>query len=88
MKYAYELSYPNGIKAFNVQDYYFTESQMLKACKESDDKEFNTVVSVKHHRNIPDGYHLCSCGNLAKGNRDELCKECQEIYGHKYEHQI
>ena len=88
MKYSYELIYPNGVKAFSVQDFCFTETQMLKACKESENKEFNTVISVKFHRHIPNGYHLCGCGNLAKGSRDELCDECREIYGHKYEHQL
>ena len=88
MKYSYELIYPNGIKAFNVQDYRFTEEQMLKACKENESKEFNTVVKVKYHKDIPNGYHLCNCGNLAKGNGDELCPKCREIYGHKYEHEL
>lgn len=88
MKYSYELTYPNGSKSFNVQDYCFTEDEMLKACKKSKSEEFNTVVSVKFHRHIPYGYHLCGCGNLAKGSRDELCSECQEIYGCKYEHQL
>ena len=56
--------------------------------KASKRKEFNTVVKVKYHRHIPNGYHLCGCGNLAKGNKDELCQECREIYGHTYEHQL
>lgn len=88
MKYSYELTYPNGFKAFSVQNYCFTEDEMLKACKSSKNKEFNSVVSVKYHRNIPYGFHLCDCGNLAKGSKDELCSECQEIYGHKYGHQL
>lgn len=88
MKYAYELTYPNGAKAFSVQDYEFTEQEMLKACKSSDSKEFNTVKSVRFLRHIPYGYHLCGCGNLAKGTRDELCDECREIYGHTYEHEL
>lgn len=88
MYHSYEFTYPNGSKTYSVQYYYFTEAQMLKACKESDSKELNTVVSVKYHRPIPDGYHLCGCGNLAKGSKDELCSECQEIYGHTYEHQL
>lgn len=88
MKHSYELTYPNGVKTFSVQDYCFTEDEMLKACKASKSKEFNTVVSVKYHRHIPNGYHLCGCGNLAKGSRDELCSECQEIYGHTYEHEL
>ena len=88
MTYAYELTYPNGVKAFSTQDYKFTEEQMLDACKKSKSKEFNTVVSVKFHKEIPNGYHLCGCGNLAKGTRDELCDECREIYGHCYEHEL
>lgn len=88
MKYAYLLTYPNGIKAYSIQRYKFTEEEMLKACKESKDKEFNTVVSVKYHKEIPNGYHLCNCGNLAKGTKDELCEECREIYGHTYEHEL
>lgn len=88
MQHSYELTYPNGAKAFSVQDYCFAEDEMLKACKTSKSKEFNTVVKVKYHRHIPNGYHLCGCGNLAKGNGDELCQECREIYGHTYEHEL
>ena len=88
MKHAYRLTYPNGASIFSIQDYCFTEEQMLKACKESDSKDFNTVVSVKYHRHIPKGYHLCGCGNLAKGTRDELCDDCRETYGHYYEHEL
>lgn len=88
MKYVYELTYPNGVKALSVQDYYFTEDKMLKSCKASKIKEFNQVKSVRFVRHIPYGYHLCGCGNLVKGNGDELCQECREIYGHKYEHEL
>ena len=88
MQHSYELTYPNGVKTISIQNHYFTEDEMLKACKSSKSKEFNTVVKVKYHKHIPYGYHLCGCGNLAKGIRDELCSKCQEIYGHKYEHQL
>lgn len=61
---------------------------MLKACKESSNKDFNGVVKVRFHKHIPYGYHLCACGNLAKGTKDELCDECRETYGHTYEHEL
>lgn len=88
MKYSYRLIYSNGATALTTQDYKFTEQQMLDACKKSESPEFNTVVSVKYHRTIPYGFHLCGCGNLAKGTKDELCDECRETYGHTYEHEL
>ena len=88
MNHSYERTYSNGVMAFSVQDQCFTEDEMLKACKASKSKEFNTVVRVKYHRHIPNGYHLCGCGNLAKGSKDELCQACREIYGHTFEYQL
>lgn len=88
MKYSYILTSRNGVKQFNIQDYHFTEEEMLRACEKSDSEEFNTIVKVKFHKSIPNGYHLCGCGNLVKGNKDELCQECREIYGHKYESEL
>ena len=82
MKYSYELTYKNGAKAFSIQNRLFDEEEVLKAFKEQG------VVGVKYHRHIPKGYHLCGCGNLALGTRDELCNECREIYGHYYEHEL
>ena len=85
MRYAYELTHKNGSQMWNFQDYLFTEEQILNACKESEDEWFKSVVSVRFHKHIPNGWHLCGCGNLVKGtNEDLLCDECREIYGHKY----
>ena len=88
MKYGYRLIYPNGVTALSTQNYKFTEQEMLDACKKSNHKDFKTVQKVEFIREIPRGYHLCGCGNLAKGSRDELCDECRETYGHYYEHEL
>ena len=82
MKYAYELTYANGSQVWNTQESMFSEDTMLKAFKPQG------VVKVRFHRHIPNGYHLCGCGNLAKGDSDELCLECREVYGHYYEHEL
>ena len=82
MKYAYEMTYDNGSKVFSTQNYNFSEKEML------DYFQKEGVVRVKFLRHIPYGYHLCGCGNLAKGSKDELCDECREIYGHYYEHEL
>ena len=82
MKYSYELTYSNGEKAFTIQDQLFEEEKVLETFKT------NGVKTVKFHRHIPMGYQLCGCGNLAKGNGDELCDECRETYGHYYEHEL
>lgn len=82
MKYAYELTYANGAKAFSTQTYLFSEKEILEGFKSQG------VVKVKFLMEIPRGYHLCGCGNLAKGSKDELCDECREIYGHYYEHEL
>lgn len=82
MKYSYELTYKNGYQEWNTQNYKFTEEQMLQAFQQYG------VVQVKFHKAIPNGYHICGCGNIAKGKGDELCDECREIYGHTYEHEL
>lgn len=82
MTYAYELTYKNGIKMWNIQSYMFTEEKMLEHFKNEG------VTKVRFHRHIPEGYHLCGCGNLAKGTKDELCDECRETFGHRYEHEL
>ncbi len=82
MKYAYELTYKGGVKAFSTQNYKFTEQQVLDAFKS------DGIIKVSFFKEIPNGYHLCGCGNLAKGTRDELCDECRETYGHTYEHEL
>ena len=82
MKYAYELTYANGCNGWSTQNHFFSDEEMLNAFKP------NGVVSVRFHKEVPNGYHVCGCGNLAKGNRDELCDECREIYGHCYEHEL
>lgn len=88
MKYAYELIDSIGRKMHSIQKYKFTEQQMLNACKESKDPNFKMVVEVKFLTEIPKGYHLCGCGNLVKGTKDELCEECRQLYGHTYEHEL
>ena len=80
--YAYELTYSNGVQVWNTQKYKFTEQQMLDAFKSQN------VVKVRYHCQVPKGYHLCGCGKLAYGVRDELCDECRETYGHYYEHEL
>jgi len=83
MKYAYEITYNNGYQEWNIQHYCYTEEQMLEAFKK------HGVVKVRFHRHIPNGYHLCGCGNLVKGtNEDLLCDECRAIYGHKYTYEL
>lgn len=82
MKYAYELTYKNGCQGWSIQNYLFSEEKMLDAFKSEG------VVKVRFHKHVPKGYHLCGCGNLAKGTRDELCDECRETYGHYYEHEL
>ena len=68
---------------WNIQDYRFTEEQMLNVFKKEG------AIKVKYHRTIPYGYHLCGCGNLAMGtNEDVLCQECQELYGHRYAYEL
>ena len=88
MKYSYKLTYANGASIFTTQDYLFTDEEMLNACKKSKYKEFNKVKSAQFHKHVPNGYHICGCGNLAKGRKDELCDECKEIYGHTYEGEL
>ena len=83
MKHSYLLDYGNGVKAFNIQEHLFTEEEMLNAFKKEG------VVKVKYHRHIPSGWHLCGCGNLAIGSDERLlCKDCQMVYGHKYEYEL
>ena len=83
MRYSYELTYKGGAKAFSIQNHLFTEEQILKAFKGEG------VVKVKYHRHIPNGWHLCGCGNLVThGAENELCDECKEIYGHTYEDEL
>lgn len=88
MKYGYRLIYPNGVTALSTQNYKFTEQEILDACKKTKYKEFNSVEKVEFICEIPKGYHLCGCGNLTKGTRNELCDECKEIYGHSYEDEL
>ena len=86
MKYAYELVFPNGAIVFTTQEHNFTEQEVLDGVKKW--KGYEKVKSVRFLRHIPYGYHLCGCGNLAKGTKDELCDECREIYRHTYEHEL
>ena len=88
MKYVYELTLDNGMVILNTQDYKFTEGEMLSACHSCNTHPFNKVMSVKFSKTIPNGYHLCGCGNIAKGTKDELCDECKQLYGHTYEHEL
>jgi len=85
-KYAYELVFPNGAIVFTTQDYKFTEQQVLEGVKTW--KGYEKVKSVRFKCEVPKGYHICGCGNLAKGTRDELCDRCRETYGHYYEHEL
>jgi hypothetical protein len=82
MKYAYEIIYGNGRREWSIQKYKFSAEEIVNAFKPYG------VIKAKFHIEIPRGYHLCSCGNLAKGTSDELCDECREIYGHYYEHEL
>ena len=82
MRYAYRLFFNNGESGITIQNHYFTEEQILSAFKDEG------VVKVQFHRHIPNGYHLCGCGALVKGTKDELCDECREIYGHTCESEL
>lgn len=83
MRHAYLLTNKNGIQEWNIQKYPFTEKQMLDAFSKYD------IVRVEYHRPIPDGHHLCACGNIVEGTNDDvLCKECRESYGHVFAHEL
>ena len=83
MKYSYELVYGNGCSQWFITDGLLSEKDILETHKT------DNVKSVRFHRHIPNGMHLCSCGNLAYGDDDDvLCSECQEIYGHTRESQL
>lgn len=88
-KYAYEITHKNGLQEWIFQNFGFTEDEILKAMKESPYEEYHDVVKVKFHTKVPNGYHLCGCGNLVKGTDEhELCDECKEIYGHDYDYEL
>ena len=83
MKYSYKLTYKNGCQDWSIQNYLFTEEEMLKAFKGEG------VVKVKYHRHIPNGWHLCGCGNLVTHGPDNLlCDECRATYGHAFEDEL
>ena len=86
MKYAYKIIFKNGSEVFTIQNYKFAEQQVLDGVRTWNGYE--SAEKVEFLTEIPKGYHLCGCGNLAKGTRDELCDECREIYGHYYEHEL
>lgn len=89
VRYAYELIHKNKIVEINVQNHFFTEEVMLKTAHECPYEEYHDVVKVKFYKRIPDGYHLCGCGNLVEGTDDhELCDECKEVYGHDYDFEL
>lgn len=82
VKYVYEIAYANGVEQWNTQKHKFSESLMLETFKPYG------VVRVRFHKEIPNDCHICGCGNVAKGVKDELCKECRQVYGHTYEHEL
>ena len=83
MKYAYELTYANGVKEWCIKTIAFPNKALLRAY------EPKGVVAVRFHKHIPNGYHLCSCGNLVIGtNENELCYDCKCLYGHTYEDEL
>ena len=88
MKHVYELTLSNGTVMLNTQDFKFTEQAILERCQASKIGPFNEVVKVEFIKSIPNGYHVCGCGNVVEGDNDELCDECKSIYGHTYEHEL
>ena len=83
-KYAYILTTKTGLSFYSIQKYKFDANEVLKVYKEND----KSVVKCEYFKEIPNGYHLCGCGNIAYGTRDELCDECREYYGHYYAHEL
>ena len=83
MKYSYKLTYNGGSSAFVITSHLLTEKQVLEQLKSEG------VVKVKYHRHVPNGWHLCGCGNLVTHGPDNLlCDECREIYGHTFEEEL
>ena len=83
MKYSYKLTYKGGGGAFITIDKLVDEKLILE------DFRKEGVVKVKYHRHVPNGWHLCGCGNLVTHGPDNLlCDECREIYGHTFEEEL
>jgi hypothetical protein len=85
-KYEYQLENEQGLVMITTQNYKFNEQEILEFFQENQPNK--KWIKCTYREPAPKGYHYCGCGNLAKGTKDELCEECQMIYGHKYEHEL
>lgn len=86
MRYAYLLTKTNfkdGPSIFVTYDLMLRPDEVLQIYKKEGYKK------CKFWSIIPYGMHLCACGKVTMGSdEDLLCKSCQEVYGHKYAHQL
>ena len=82
MKYAFLLAkttYDSGDAMFVVKDQMLMPEEVLEPFKKKG------YTKCKFWSIIPAGMHLCACGTVTMGDDDDLlCKNCRDIYGHRY----
>ena len=72
---------PNGKKL--VMDCSATTEEGLRDYLENEGYTVNKIIPKR-------GHHLCGyCGAIVNGtNKDVLCEDCQDVFGHTYFHEL